>query len=306
MIDLEERERLPLNGPSNYKVLDSCIYTKAMEINVTFHCNLSCAGCSHSSPIMKKQECNLEQLKNDLEKLSIYIKCDIIRLVGGEPLLHSNLKELIKIIKDSKISNKISLITNGTLLSSMDISVFDDIDELEVSLYPLDEAISEKIKECVSKIKDKFTKVRILEYDSFRIPFVKKESNNKELVQQIYDTCQIAHYWRCITIENGYLYRCPQSMINDKRKNIYVNGLKINSINSYQIVLDFLENNTPIQYCSQCLGSVGKLINHKQSVRNEWTNLIPDFLENSIDQDYMKEVSSQYNSNMKCMVRKKV
>lgn len=305
-MNLEERKELPLNGPSNYRVDNNIIYTKTMEINATKHCNLSCRGCSHSAPTFKDAEYDLETLKMDLNKLKSFIRCDIIRVVGGEPLLHSNFMELIKIIKESNISNKISLITNGILLPTIDIMIFNNIDELEVSIYPLNEKMSVRIKEYVQEISHYFTKVRLLEYNSFREPFTNEKSQDEELVQNVYDTCQISHFWRCITIDNGFLYRCPQSMINAVKTNDYSDALKIDDISDYRYILSFLENNFPIKYCYKCLGSVGKIINHDQINKSQWENAIPKKYEQSIDKIYMQELFDNIRLDMKCTRRSKI
>lgn len=302
---LEERESLPLLGPSNYRVNNRIIYTKVLEINATLHCNLSCENCSHSAPQLRNYEYNLHQLTADLYSLKNFIRCDVVRIVGGEPLLHKNIKGLIKVIRESGISKEICLITNGTLLPYIDTSIFDELDSLEVSLYPLNNQIREIIMTSIKKIKS-YCVTKVLDYHSFRIPFVKQESDNNSLVQTIYRTCQIAHYWRCLTIEDGFLFRCPQSMINAKRTSIYSDGLKLESINNFREVLDFLENNKPLSFCYRCLGSVGKLVEHKQVDRMNWNSHIPNDIESSIDYMYMKEILSNYHSDWKCMKRRNI
>lgn len=58
-ITLEERFNRLLVGPGNYRVRDGVIYTKILEINASRHCNLFCRSCSHSSPVLKKE--NMEK-----------------------------------------------------------------------------------------------------------------------------------------------------------------------------------------------------------------------------------------------------
>lgn len=101
---LEDRKDLPLNGPDNYRVNNSIVYTRAIEINAVRQCNLSCRSCSHSSPIAPCNEYNPEDIERDLLKISQYLHSEFVRLLGGEPLLHSNLLEVLKVIKKTNIS----------------------------------------------------------------------------------------------------------------------------------------------------------------------------------------------------------
>ena len=97
-MSLEERKYLPLNGPGNYRVKNHIIYTRVLEVNAVRHCNLSCRSCSHSSPLANKQVYHVDKVKSDLEKLSRFLKCETIRVVGGERLLHPEFNKLIKAI----------------------------------------------------------------------------------------------------------------------------------------------------------------------------------------------------------------
>ena len=255
---------------------------------------------------MEAHNYDIDILQQDLRLLSNYLKCDIIRVVGGEPLTHNNIIDILKIIKESCISNKTSLITNGLLLSSTNDEIWDYVDELEVSLYPISNKAKDIVVESVNKIANRISKVRLLEYDSFRMPFSNSECCDYELVKRVYESCQIAHYWRCITLDNGHIFRCPQSMINALLTNNYNDALNIIDINSIEMLLNYLENNKPLNYCRKCLGSVGTLIEHKQSKKEDWLDHIPVSYDESIDYSYMNKIQNNYNADMKCMVRKKV
>ena len=118
-LNLEDRKNLPLNGPSNYRICENKVLTRAIEVNAVTQCNLSCKGCSHCSPIAENKIYNPAQLKRDLMILSKFLKTEFVRVVGGEPLLHPELSIFLKNIKESKISEKTCLVTNGLLLDKI-------------------------------------------------------------------------------------------------------------------------------------------------------------------------------------------
>lgn len=108
-----------------YQVVDGKIRNAACEINVVEHCNLSCRGCSHLSPIAPKYFVDPQSLLRDLTMLARVYQVDFVRLLGGEPLLHPNLTAVMDTIEASGIASRICLVTNGLLLSRMDEHLWD-------------------------------------------------------------------------------------------------------------------------------------------------------------------------------------
>lgn len=302
--NLEDRKDMPLNGPGDYRVNNDIVYTRAIEVNAVRHCNLSCRSCSHSSPISACKEYNSEDVEKDLSKLSQYLHCEFVRLLGGEPLLHSDLLELLKAIKKANISDKICLVTNGLLLDNITNEMLKYIDKIEISMYPLNKVLLKKIKDSALKLSKQGVKVRILEYSDFRESIVQYSTNNQELKQLVYETCQIAHNWRCITVDNNRVYRCPQSMIYSEKNNNFSDSICISELSSIYDLLTFLENNYYLNSCSCCLGSVGKKINHQQVKRSEWINMLPETLESGIDEEYARTLVKKINFKSDCMKRK--
>lgn len=299
LLNDDERTNLPLDGPSNYRVVNNIIYTRSIEINATKFCNLSCKGCSHSSPITDKHLYLLDTLNNDITLLSKFLRCEIVRVVGGEPLLHDNLALILKTIKESDICKKICLVTNGLLLDKVNSNVLKYIDKIEISLYPLSTAILDKIVKSAYKLKNCGIEVSILHYNEFRESIAQTKTNDYNLAQIIYESCQIAHSWRCITVDNGKLFRCPQSMVqyDNKESNDYI---ILDKIKSYKDILSFLENNKYLDSCFKCLGSIGKKFNHEQVLRKEWYDLLPLTPEDGVDWDYAKILSKQEKFKSDC------
>jgi len=302
-VNFTNRFDLPLNGPGNYRVRDNIIYTRAIEINAVRHCNLSCRSCSHSSPIVSKQELNPEQAAADLNMLSRFMKCQTVRVVGGEPLLHSNLAGLLNAVKASGISEHICIVTNGTLLHRIDDQILSLIDEIQISLYPLSSTLVTKIRDKAKEITCDRVKVQVLEYTSFRESISQFPTIDKALVKIIYDTCQIAHFWRCLTVDNGKIYRCPQSMVFSEKYNDYSTCLEIRKVWNVDTLLSFLENNQPCAACACCLGSIGVEFQHEQLHASAWTSKLPQYPEDALDHDYAGKLCVDAHSNNGCMRR---
>lgn len=303
-ISISERESLPLNGPGNYRVRDGVIWTRAIEINATRHCNLSCRGCSHSSPLEEYFVLQPEEIISSLRELSGFLRAETVRLVGGEPLLHPNMSSLVCAVRESGITERVCLVTNGILLDQTDEEVLSCIDEIQISLYPLSEQIISRIYKNIEKVSAVCKKVKVLKYTSFREAITKNWTENQTVCQKIYETCQIAHYWRCMTVDQGFLYRCPQSMVlmrNHNLKEEMNDRLEIRTIKKMEDVLCFLENNNSLQACASCLGSVGIVIEHEQVHKDLWVSQLPTIPEVGVDYKFMEELEKNARADNDCM-----
>ena len=73
------------------------------EVHVAEHCNLSCRDCLHFSPLAKEEFLDIDEYRKDCARLSELFDSEVERLylLGGEPLLHPNLVEIMKISREA-------------------------------------------------------------------------------------------------------------------------------------------------------------------------------------------------------------
>lgn len=110
-----------------------------VEINLVNHCNLKCKGCTHFSNICDKYETSVKQFNHDLKRLSELVDVDLIRLMGGEPLLHSELSKILDIARKYFPNSKIALVSNGLLIPKINNQLIECIKNnnilFNISLY---------------------------------------------------------------------------------------------------------------------------------------------------------------------------
>ena len=103
-----------------------------LQVFITNACNLKCNGCFARSVIVdEKNHMNIKEYVEILEKF-LDKGGEQINLLGGEPLLHPNLREILDINQANKI--KTSIYTNGYFLDKYAKKDFENI-KLRVSLY---------------------------------------------------------------------------------------------------------------------------------------------------------------------------
>ena len=95
-----------------------------LDIHVTEHCNLNCVSCNHYSPLAPPIFINLQELERNMEKLKAKGAQKLFKelhLLGGEPLLHPDIADVIRIVRTCFTADHtlIKLVTNGLLLKNM-------------------------------------------------------------------------------------------------------------------------------------------------------------------------------------------
>ena len=82
------------------------------------HCNLNCARCVCYSPLAPERFLDLADYERDLQRLAYLFNgtMDYIELLGGEPLLHPRVTEIITVTRKYFPRGLIRIVTNGLLL----------------------------------------------------------------------------------------------------------------------------------------------------------------------------------------------
>ncbi len=114
-IDLSDMRRLL--APAHRELLYR-MTTLYVEIQLCDRCNLDCAYCSHLSPISKPVTISLETLEAECHRLA-RVGVDEVNLMGGEPLLHPQVCDAIKLTRSILPNIKLIISTNGLLLPRM-------------------------------------------------------------------------------------------------------------------------------------------------------------------------------------------
>ncbi|MGA3128570.1 MAG: radical SAM protein [Candidatus Korobacteraceae bacterium] len=274
---------------------------KKLEYNLTNHCNLKCAHCDHFSPFFTvlsgdfTNSISPERFGSDLSLLSKYVHSETFWVLGGEPLMEKRSVEFLQRLRNSGITDEIVLVTNGFLLPHQPDALYQSVDKLRVSFYPprpLPETTITKIRERCDALG---TKMVLDKQPGFIVSVLGQKNPNPSQVNLIFQTCDNAWTWHCHVIQDGYLYRCSRAAVlgHQLHKHGIVDrdfheddGLKLVDTPEFaDRVRAYLNRSTPLKSCSYCLGSVGKLKEHRQLSKEEieqsvWTR---DTVANGID-----------------------
>ncbi len=118
-------------------------HKRTLELHVTDHCNLNCKGCSHYAPIADEFYISLEELEeyyNNIKSREL-IFFSTLRLMGGEPLLHPHITEIIELSRAYFSDINIVLVSNGISIKEMPQKFWNACKEnniiISITKYPI-------------------------------------------------------------------------------------------------------------------------------------------------------------------------
>lgn len=87
---------------------------------IVWHCNLNCCYCDHFAPLAQEKFLGIKKLEKDFKQVAKYIDIKNIGLMGGEPLLHPNINNILIMTRKIFPSTMLTIYTNGILLDKME------------------------------------------------------------------------------------------------------------------------------------------------------------------------------------------
>ncbi len=276
-----------------------------LELIAVDHCNISCGSCNHASPAVPTWFANPETVFKDFSVLAKNYRPAFVKVIGGEPLLHKKLDEVIRAARASGISNHFTLVTNGILLHKASDALWEDIDEIEISIYPGMDKTMENIVSSREKALSMGKKLTIFKYDKFRETFSSKGTADQELINKIYAACKVANFWGCHAVRDGYIYKCPQSIYIPTISGTQTETDRLEIVdddNFAQTLLDFLNSTTPLTTCANCAGTAGRLKAHEFLPLEKWHKQINKSSEEIIDYDWLARCLITQSNNDDCKI----
>ncbi|MDR2409157.1 MAG: radical SAM protein [Bacteroidales bacterium] len=228
------------------------------EVHLTEHCNLNCKGCCHFSPIAETEFLNCTVFEQDCRRLYDLTRChvDKIHLMGGEPLLHPKLTEIMDIASKYFDTGIIEIVTNGILLLKQSKKFWECCRKNKVTIiitnYP--------INRDDNTIKQMAEKYHVhLEYwggDIKTFDCIPLDLSGSQDCEKSFKSCRTKNL--CIQLKDGKLYTCHTAayITHFNRyfrtniqldKNDYVDIYKAKNLHE---ILNFLSK--PIPLCNYC------------------------------------------------------
>lgn len=225
-----------------------------LEFQVADHCNLNCAGCLHYSPYAPKRFASIESMERDLWRLSqIFSNIRHMRIMGGEPLLNTELPSFVRLARRFFPKSKIRVVTNGVALHSFrDWQVFKECDVgIDWTKYPPTFALEEKI---VSACRAAGVNLRITENSSF---MARLKPKGLCCAWKSFAWCRERLY--CPILDNGRIAVCASARYVDYYNRVAGSNIPVDKgidiyNNDAKTIMRYLM--TPVAACAFCTPDV--------------------------------------------------
>jgi hypothetical protein len=113
-----------------------------LETHLVDHCNLNCKGCGHLSTVSPERFTDLAVFQRDFRRLGeLFENISVIRLMGGEPLLHPDVPAFTEYTRRIFPRAAICLVTNGILLPKQSAAFWESCAAndiiIQITQYPI-------------------------------------------------------------------------------------------------------------------------------------------------------------------------
>lgn len=247
------------------------LYTNLVQITLTERCTLKCEKCAHAC--WNVNNYSVDMSLNDAKKSADYFfsMFDLVNefvLIGGEPFLYENLKEIIKYIGEKYRKKMIvfSLTTNGTIIP--DDEVVELFDKYNMTLRVSDYSVTlPGLKEKYKKLYEKFDgkDVRVWKTNDtnawFDYGFGEfNRNNNINDLKNAFRKCRT----ECREIREYKYYYCVMARSVSDNMNLNIGKddyIDLRNVIDRKEILEFELGNIKKEYldmCNYCRGSEAK------------------------------------------------
>jgi organic radical activating enzyme len=278
-----DRGQVPTSQRTTYRVETSLerIRVEAFELHVTEHCNLRCTHCCNMSPYLSEKTLAPSAIAATLAKMASVLHADVFKIMGGEPLLHPEITEVLHTVRRSGVGDVVRLFTNGLLLTTMDDHFWRALDQLTISTYSSAPVRPEHLAIIEEKAQQFDVVLNIKPVDAFSQVMHAERRDDVAAVQQTYNQCWLRH--RCLVVRDERFYICTRAAyLADMHNRLalmapFPNPATLRNEDSVDIhdpdlsdrVLSLLNREVPLHACRFCLGGDGPREPHSQLRRDD-------------------------------------
>ena len=182
-----------------------------LHIHLTDHCNLNCCGCDNFSPLSPEVFADIAVFERDCARIFQLSNGRVqeIQLLGGEPLLHPQAIDFMRIARKYFPSVTIRMVSNGILLLKQSAEFWktcqqSDI-EIIVTKYPI-KINYEEMRQFAEKQGVKFDFYGSTADVGKNMQCMPLDLAGKQNARGSFLRCSSAN--RCVSLDNGRIYTC--------------------------------------------------------------------------------------------------
>ena len=227
---------------------------RILEFHLADHCNLSCKYCAHYAPVAEPRYATTDEIIEAMRAVQI-ISPRTFKILGGEPLLHPHIDEVLNCIGERLPEGITALLTtNGILLKEMSDEFWEVIKKHDITIYISVYPKKIDYQGMISLARSKGVTPKGIRFPALRFSKVLLAEDKRYDPAYAYSSCRA----KCMQIRDGRLYPCPYSAyiehINRRFDTAFVHNerdyLNLNEISDGRIVEQWMREPKP--FCACC------------------------------------------------------
>lgn len=239
-------------------------YLDYVEIPITTRCNLRCPDCANLMPLYNKPyDVDSDTVIHSIRKLSeCFDACGQMRILGGEPFLHPDLKRFVAELPSHKCK-KISIPTNATIVPQ-DPELYEILRQKKVVIvmgnYP---SAAKTQQELITRLE--------LEGIQYEIPKPGTWINYGEPIDHNHTLRERTKQFACCNLRsksllNGVMYYCPRQGhgcdlgIIDKIEGEFVDVVNNTTAQNRKQLRRLMWRHKPVEACKYCLRGTNEAV----------------------------------------------
>lgn len=190
-----------------------------LEIPITHVCNLHCDGCCYYANYNLKTTASVDELRDSLTAWSKRVKPRMVKILGGEPLLHRQFPEIFLSVRNLLPDSHVQVITNGTHLERWPVLPYlltAPNTSLSLSIHSHEPAYTTKLQASIDVINGWIRKFGIKAITSDNRVGWKRHHIGVGRFMRPYADGDFVTSWKicpaqvCRVLLEGRLWKCPQ------------------------------------------------------------------------------------------------
>lgn len=228
---------------------------------VSQKCTLKCQHCCEHVPYLNgKGFTSVEQIVADVKKLADSSHfLNFVELIGGEPLLHPKIEELLEELLKIENIGYIKSFTNGTVVPSDELCRIMKNSRFMLQVSNYEQSTTGKLLENIFKTRAKLAEeginyVHTPDFEWLDFTSFEHHEASQEYLEEAFDNCFLKN---CHRVYQGILYRCPHQYAGHHTGDLEVPGdemVEIHTMGTDELsnsLRDF-EHLKYIEACSKC------------------------------------------------------
>ena len=205
---------------------------------------------------------SLQEIERDLTALKPLLRLRHVAVVGGEPTLHPQLLDVLRLLKRIRLDEQTMLVTNGSRLKHFSDDLWREIEKIRLSVYP---RLAKDVPDFLEEKRHEFGfEAEVIYGDEFFLQMDTVPDGSS------FHDCP----WKtdCYTVHKGHFFLCPQSTFMPRTLMglpEFSDGLPLDGITE-EILLAFMQRKEPLNACRNCRSYTKKSPWSETRGREQW------------------------------------